>query len=84
MQLFLTGSPTRKGESRFTEDNGLLAGVKAALPPVSRVLLVSAAPDDREFSDSVLESMGECIRNSGIAVSSIVMPSIFDSTSRRI
>ncbi|MBQ9399827.1 MAG: Type 1 glutamine amidotransferase-like domain-containing protein [Bacteroidales bacterium] len=73
MQLFLTGSPTRKGESRFTEDNGLLAGVKAVLPPVSRVLLVSAAPDDREFSDSVLESMGECIRNSGIAVSSIVM-----------
>ena len=29
--MILTGSPTRFGEDRFTEDNGLLAAVKAAL-----------------------------------------------------
>lgn len=31
MTLFLTGSPTRYGEDHFTEDNGFLAEVKAAL-----------------------------------------------------
>lgn len=31
MTLFLTGSPTRFGEPSFTEDNGFLAEVKAAL-----------------------------------------------------
>ena len=104
--VILTGSPTRFGEDHFTEDNGLLAEVKAALaaklaarltetqntlpvgrhaekqatnpadanrleagpraecggPAGPRVLLVSAAPDDRGFTDYVLESMTECIR----------------------
>ena len=31
-----------------------------------RVLMVSAAPDDRGFTEYVLESMTECIRKSGI------------------
>lgn len=73
MIVFLTGSPTRYGEDRFTEDNGFLAQLKAALPPVSRVLMVSAAPDDKVFTDSVLEGMTGCIVRSGIATSSIVM-----------
>ena len=51
MTLILTGSPTRFGEDHFTEDNGLLAEVRAALPSAPRVLLVSAAPDDRKFTD---------------------------------
>ena len=79
MTLFLTGSPTRYGEDHFTEDNGFLAAVKAALaeatggrrPP--RVLLVSAAPDDRGFTDSVKKGMSDCIHNSGIATASITM-----------
>ena len=73
MTLLLTGSPTRFGEDRFTDDNGLLATVQAALPLSPRVLLVSAAPDDRAFTDSVLESMSACIRNSGITPSSVTM-----------
>ena len=73
MTLFLTGSPTRYGEDHFTEDNGFLARVKAELPPRPRVLLVSAAPDDRAFTDSVLEGMSACIRNSGIDPEEIVM-----------
>ena len=79
MTLFLTGSPTRLGEDHFTEDNGFLADVKAALtaatPPGERprVLLVSAAPDDKGFTDSVKKGMSECIRRSGIRTASIVM-----------
>ena len=73
MTLILTGSPTRYGEDRFTEDNGLLAAVQAALPLQPRVLLVSAAPDDRKFTDYVLDSMSDCIRNSGITPSSVTM-----------
>ena len=73
MTLILTGSPTRFGEDHFTEDNGLLAEVKAALPAAPRVLLVSAAPDDRGFTDYVLESMTECIRNSGIEPEEVTM-----------
>ena len=38
-----------------------------------RVLLVSAAPDDRAFTDYVLESMTECIRNSGIEPAAVTM-----------
>ena len=117
--VILTGSPTRFGEDHFTEDNGLLAEVKAALaaklatrpterqntqpvernaekqamnPPADadrleagprtecgggpvgpRVLLVSAAPDDRGFTDYVLESMTECIRKSGIEPAAVTM-----------
>ncbi|MCR5841052.1 MAG: Type 1 glutamine amidotransferase-like domain-containing protein [Bacteroidales bacterium] len=73
MTLILTGSPTRYGEDHFTEDNGLLAAVQAALPPHPHVLLVSAAPDDRKFTDYVLDSMSECMRNSGITPASVTM-----------
>ncbi|MBO4565845.1 MAG: Type 1 glutamine amidotransferase-like domain-containing protein [Bacteroidales bacterium] len=73
MTLILTGSPTRYGEDRFTSDNGFLATVKAELPPKPRVLMISAAPDDRAFTDSVLEGMTLCVRNSGIEPSKITM-----------
>ena len=73
MTLILTGSPTRFGEDRFTTDNGLLAAVQAALPPRRDVLLVSAAPDDRKFTDYVLDSMSACIRNSGITPACVTM-----------
>ena len=78
MTLFLTGSPTRYGEDHFTEDNGFLADVKAALAEVTgggrpRILLVSAAPDDRGFTDSVKKGMTACIRKSGIRPASVVM-----------
>ena len=73
MTLILTGSPTRYGEDHITEDNGLLAAVQAALPLSPRVLLVSAAPDDRNFTDYVLDSMSECIRNSGITPACVTM-----------
>ena len=79
MTLFLTGSPTRFGKERFTEDNGFLAEVRSALRAATggrrkpRLLMVSAAPDDRGFTDSVKRSMAECIRKSGIEVGSIVM-----------
>ena len=73
MTLILTGSPTRYGEDHITTDNGLLAAVQEALPPQPRVLLVSAAPDDRKFTDYVLDSMSECIRNSGITPAAVVM-----------
>ena len=73
MTLILTGSPTRYGEDRFTEDNGFLATVKAELPLRPRVLMISAAPDDRAFTDSVLEGMTLCVRNSGIEPAEIVM-----------
>lgn len=73
MTLFLTGSPTRYGEDRFTKENGFLDNVKAVLPPVSRILMVSAAPDDPGFTKYVKESMTECIDKSGIRHSSVTM-----------
>ena len=78
MILYLTGSPTRFGEPSFTEDNGFLADVKASLAAVTggrkpHVLLVSAAPDDRGFTDSVLKGMSECIHRSGIETEGITM-----------
>ena len=79
MTLFLTGSPTRFGEPSFTPDNGFLADVKASLAAVTgpgrkpRVLLVSAAPDDKGFTDSVKKGMSECIHRSGIRTASITM-----------
>ncbi|MCR5326177.1 MAG: Type 1 glutamine amidotransferase-like domain-containing protein, partial [Bacteroidales bacterium] len=73
MTLILTGSPTRYGEDRFTTDNDFLAAVKALLPEAPRVLLVSAAPDDRAFTDSVLDGMSLCIRNSGITPACVTM-----------
>ena len=73
MTLFLTGSPTRYGQNHFTADNGFLARLMAELPPQARVLMISAAPDDFAFTDSVLEGMSTCIRNSGIDTSEIVM-----------
>ena len=79
MTLFLTGSPTRFGEPYFTQDNGFKAEVQAALAQVTgpnrkpRVLLVSAAPDDRGFTDSVKKGMSGCIHASGIGTEKIVM-----------
>jgi len=73
MTLFLTGSPTRYGQNHFTADNGFLARLMAELPPQARVLMISAAPDDIAFTDSVLEGMSTCIRNSGIDTSEIAM-----------
>ena len=78
MTLYLTGSPTRFGEPAFTEDNGFRADVKASLARVTGggkpcVLLVSAAPDDRGFTDSVLKGMSDCIHASGIETAQIVM-----------
>ena len=79
MTLFLTGSPTRFGEPFFTQDNGFRAEVQAALAAVTgpnrkpRVLLVSAAPDDRGFTDSVRKGMSDCIHASGIGTEKIVM-----------
>ena len=73
MTLILTGSPTRYGEDHFTTDNGFLDAVKAELPPRPRVLMISAAPDDRAFTDSVLEGMTLCVRNSGIEPAKITM-----------
>lgn len=79
MTLYLTGSPTRFGEPSFTTDNGFLADVKASLAAVTgpdrkpRVLLVSAAPDDKGFTDSVKKGMSQCIHRSGIQTASITM-----------
>ena len=73
MTLFLTGSPTRYGEDHFTSDNGFLDRVKAELPERPFTLLVSAAPDDVGFTDSVLKGMSDCILNSGITPGKIVM-----------
>ena len=73
MTLFLTGSPTRFGEPWFTRDNGFLDAVRAALPNKPRVLLVSAAPDDDGFTESVLKGMSDCIHLSGIETESIIM-----------
>ena len=78
MTLFLTGSPTRFGEPAFTEDNGFLAEVKAALTQAAggllpRVLLVSAAPDDEGFTASVRKGMSDCIHASGIETAEIVI-----------
>ena len=73
MTLILTGSPTRYGEDHFTTDNGFLDAVKAELPLHPRILMVSAAPDDKAFTDSVLESMTRCVLNSGIEPSGITM-----------
>ena len=79
MTLYLTGSPTRFGEPSFTTDNGFLADVKASLAEVTgpgrnpRVLLVSAAPDDKGFTDSVKKGMSQCIHRSGIRTASVSM-----------
>ena len=85
MTLYLTGSPTRFGEDHFTTDNGFLADVMAELAQavarrpetapgdLPRVLLVSAAPDNKGFTDSVLSGMSLCIHRSGIRTEEIVM-----------
>ena len=73
MTIFLTGSPTRYGEDHFTTDNNFLARMKENLPENPEILLISAAPDDRAFTDSVLKGMSDCIRNSGIEPSGIIM-----------
>ena len=37
------------------------------------ILMVSAAPDDQAFTDSVLDGMSRCVRNSGITPARITM-----------
>ena len=87
MTLILTGSPTRYGEDHFTADNGFLAAVKAALAEAvrrrtpdqvegdvrPRTLMISAAPDDLGFTESVLAGMTLCIERSGIVMSKVTM-----------
>ena len=73
MTLFLTGSPTRYGEDHFTSDNGFLDRVKTELPERPFILLVSAAPDDLAFTESVLKGMSDCISKSGIVPHKTVM-----------
>ena len=82
MTLILTGSPTRYGEPSFTRDNGFLNAVKRELAEAMerrgtkagpRVLLISAAPDDLGFTESVRKGMSQCIHRSGIRTKSIVM-----------
>lgn len=69
MTLFLTGSPCRKGEDRFTEDNGFRQRVLESLSQNPRILFVSAAPDDPGYNKSVYDSMRECFERSGISCS---------------
>ena len=73
MTIFLTGSPTRYGQDYFTSDNGFLDRVKAELPAGADTLLISAAPDDAAFTDSVLSGMTLCIRHSGIDIGNVTM-----------
>ena len=73
MTIFLTGSPTRYGQDYFTSDNGFLDRVKAELPAGADTLLISAAPDDAAFTDSVLSGMTLCIRHSGIDIGTVTM-----------
>ena len=82
MTLILTGSPTRYGEPSFTKDNGFLKTVKRELAEAvarrggvtsPRVLLISAAPDDKGFTESVRKGMSACIHRSGIRTSKITM-----------
>ncbi len=82
MTLILTGSPTRYGEPSFTKDNGFLKTVKRELAEAvvrrggdksPRVLLISAAPDDKGFTESVRKGMSACIHRSGIRTSKVIM-----------
>ena len=73
MTLFLTGSPCDKGNGFFTSRGGFLDKLKERLPLHPAILLVSAAPDDRDNCRWVFESTCECLRNSGILYSSAVM-----------
>ena len=84
MILILTGSPTRYGEPSFTQDNGFLKTVKRELAEAvkrmggedgkrPRVLLISAAPDDKGFTESVRKGMSQCIHRSGIRTGKITM-----------
>ncbi|MCF0168229.1 MAG: hypothetical protein HUJ93_06290, partial [Bacteroidales bacterium] len=81
MTLFLTGSPCKKGEDHFTSEEGFLEKVKCEVASVCRnrrrklprILLISAAPDDKEYNVAVFKSMRECIERSGIACSKICM-----------
>lgn len=73
MTLFLTGSPCRKGQGYFTEDNGFAQAVRSRLPKNPAILLVSAAPDDPDYNKWVKESMQECVDNSSIRYRSFTM-----------
>lgn len=73
MTLFITGSPCRKGEGWFTEDNGFAQAVRDRLPERPAILLVSAAPDDPGYNRHVKESMRECVERSHIMFHSFIM-----------
>ena len=73
MTLFLTGSPCRKGQGYFTEDNSFAQAVRSRLPRNPAILLVSAAPDDPDYNKWVKESMQECVDNSSIRYRSFTM-----------
>ncbi|MCQ2146147.1 MAG: Type 1 glutamine amidotransferase-like domain-containing protein [Bacteroidales bacterium] len=73
MVIYLTGSPTRKGEDHFTSDNGLLQEVLSDLPKDPVVLLVSADPDNDAYNASVYTSMCACFVRSGIKAKSYDM-----------
>ena len=62
-------------QARRSEAACRASGHAAERPEPCRpvILMVSAAPDDRAFTDSVLEGMSRCVRNSGITPSRITM-----------
>lgn len=60
-------------EEAVSRRSELSAGKGVGAGPLPRVLLVSAAPDDQAFTDSVLEGMSLCIHRSGILTEEIVM-----------
>jgi hypothetical protein len=62
-------------QARRSEAACRASGHAAERPEPCRpvILMVSAAPDDQAFTDSVLEGMSRCVRNSGITPSRITM-----------
>ena len=62
-------------QARRSEAACRASGHAAERPEPCRpvILMVSAAPDDRAFTDSVLEGMSRCVRNSGITPARITM-----------
>ena len=62
-------------QARRSEAACRASGHAAESPEPCRpvILMVSAAPDDQAFTDSVLEGMSRCVRNSGITPARITM-----------
>ncbi len=70
MILILTSSPCLDGDCFICQDNDFLARLKSAVKPGSRVLFVSAAPDDAGFSDYCASSMFASLTGSGVELQS--------------